>query len=169
MALWVLNIFWPGAGLVAAGRFREGLLPAMAFLLAAAVAIGAAGMMMPWLAVAGASLAGGVYAHAQVRFGRYYTLRRAPNWRLHVAAMREIAEAHLAHERYEEALSLVRRWIHDDRLSVDAHVLLGEIHQARGRPEEAERAFRRAERLDREGRHDEQIARGLQWVAARRR
>ncbi len=169
MALWVLNMLWPGAGLVAAGRFREGLAPAVAFALAAAVAIGAAGMMMPWLAVAAASLAGGLYAHAQVRFARYYTLHRTPNWRLHVAAMREIAEAHLAQERYEEALSVVRQWIRDDRMSADAHVLLGEIHQARGRADDAARAFRRAERLDRQGRHDEQIARGLQWVDARRR
>jgi len=169
MVLWVLNILWPGAGWVAAGRFREGLPPVAAFGLAAAVAVGAAEMMMPWLAVAGASLAGGLYAHAQVRFSRYYTLHRTPNWRLHVAAMREIAEAHLAQERYDEALSVVRQWIYDDRMSVDAYVLLGEIHQACGRTEEAGRAFGRAERLDREGRHDEPIARGLQWVAARRR
>ncbi|NLF29631.1 MAG: hypothetical protein GX591_01945 [Planctomycetes bacterium] len=163
-----MNILWPGAGFVAAGRFRDGLVPAAAFLLAAVVAIGAAGAMMPWLAVAAASLAGGLYAHAQVRFHRYYTLHRAPNWRLHVAALREVAEAHLAHDRYDEALSLVRQWIRDDRMSADAHVLLGEIHQACGRREEAARAFRRAERLDREGRHDEQIARGLQWVAGGR-
>ena len=168
IVLWLINIMIPGAALMLVGKFGKGALVAAGYLLAVGVAACCVLTGHPWLAVTAAGAAGGMFALSQVQWFAHVRLHRRPRWRLHVAALRETAEAHVSQERFAEAIEVVEAWLGEDPRSVDAWLILGEIHLACGHGDRAERAYRRAQRLDRPKQHAERIAQALDAMRAQR-
>jgi len=164
--MWLLNILVPGAALIWVGKSIRGSLVAAAYLLALAVAGYSASAGHAWSAVATAGAAGAATALAQVLWFKHVKVHSRGNWRLQAAALRETTEAHLSQGRYREALEAIEGWLDEDPRAVEAWIMLGDVHIACGHADRAQRAYRRAQRLDRHGRRSERITAAM--AAARR-
>lgn len=152
----LLNIVAPGVGLALAGEHRLGWSTTGVYLLSLAYAIGGSiwpGAVPATIRLAAAILAVGLFLFAQVLLVRRIRLKREPAWRMHVAALRETAEAHLQHERFLDALIVVDQWSHEDPADPEPWILRGEVYLDMGRADRAQRSLRRASSLDREGLH----------------